>query len=103
MSSEYGAVEAIGDLKDFLQTNDGRWPTKPEDLASKYPVGGRVHVDYSMTASRLIDSPLLLKEAVRPRSGRFYTYPHYDEKIEELRVILLETNQSGQAVGGYQR
>ena len=99
MGSEYGTIEAIGDLKEYLRTHDGQWPSKPEDLGSKYPVGGRVYVDYSMTASRLIENPLLLKDAVRPCSGRFYTYPHYDEKIHELHVILLETNQSDPRVG----
>lgn len=92
MESEYATAQAIGDLKDYLRLHDGRWPASPDDLGGRYPVNGSVHVDYSMTSARLIESPWLLREAVRPRSGRFQTFPHYDEMIDELHGALKETN-----------
>lgn len=94
MASEYGTAAAIGDLKQYIQQHDGRWPESPSDLGDKYPVGGEVHVDYSMTSSRLIENPELLREAVRPSSGKFYTYPHYDELIDDLHATIRETNQN---------
>lgn len=103
MASEYGTAEAIRDVKQYIQEHDGRWPDSPSELGDKYPVGGIVHVDYSMTSRRLIESPALLREAVRPRSGRFYTYPHYEEMIDELHAVLRETNQSEQAMRGNRR
>lgn len=100
MASEYGTAEAIRDVKQYIQQHDGRWPESASELGDKYPVGGKVHLDYSMTSRRLIESPELLREAVRPRSGRFYTYPHYDEMITELHAVLRKTNQSEQPAHG---
>jgi hypothetical protein len=97
MSSEYGAIGAIHDLEEYIRQHDGRWPASPGDLGGKYPIGGEVYLDYSMTSSRLIESPRLLREAVRPKSGKFYTYPHYDEKINELHAVIRSANQSQKA------
>lgn len=92
MRAEYGTSRAIDDLKVHLRANGGRWPVSAEELGGKYPVNGSVHVDYSMTSGRLLESPWLLREAVRPRSGRFDTFPHYDAMIGELHEVLRETN-----------
>lgn len=92
MESEYATAQAIGDLKEYLRSHDGRWPESSADLGGKYPVDGSVHVDYSMTSARLIENPSLLREAVRPRSGRFHTFPHYDEMIGGLHEVLRESN-----------
>lgn len=92
MESEYATARAIGDLKEYLQTHDGRWPESPGDLGGRYPVDGSVQVDYSMTSARLIESPSLLREAVRPRSGRFQTFPHFERMIGDLHAVLKETN-----------
>ncbi len=100
MESEYATARAIGELKEFLQTHDGRWPDSPGDLGGRYPVNGGVHIDYSVTSPRLIGSPLLLREAVRPRSGRFYTYPHFDDMIGSLHAVLKETNPGETARSG---
>ena len=86
MKSEYGTVGAIHDLQEFVRQHDGKWPASSADLGGKYPVGGKVAIDYTMTASRLIEDPVLLREAVRPRSGKFYTYPHYQKRLNELHA-----------------
>ena len=90
MKSEYGTVEAIHDLQEFARQHDGRWPASPEDLGGKYPADGEVFIDYATTSSRLIENRSLLRDAVRPRSGKFYTYPHYQERLNELYNALRE-------------
>ncbi|MCW1925410.1 hypothetical protein OKA05_22810 [Luteolibacter arcticus] len=90
MKSEYGTVEAIRDLQEFVRRHDGRWPASPADLGGKYPVGGKVVIDYAMTSTRLVEDRALLREAVRPRSGKFYTYPHYQKRLDELHDTLRE-------------
>lgn len=92
MESEYATAQAIGDLMEYLRSNDGRWPESPDDLGGRYPANGSVHVDYSMTSAGLIKNPSLLKEAVRPGSGRFHTFPHFERMIGELHGVLKETN-----------
>jgi len=90
MKSEYGTVEAIHDLQEFARQHDGKWPTSPADLSGKYPADGEVVIDYTMTSPRLIKNRDLLGEAVRPRSGKFYTYPHYQERLNELYGTLRD-------------
>ena len=104
MSSEYGTSGAIHDIEGYLRANEGNWPSDPGHLDNKYPVDGEVLVDYSTTSAELIAQPDKLKQAVRPRSGKFYTYPHYDEKIDGLLLVLRETNglkpsEPGQPIG----
>jgi glutamate 5-kinase len=94
MKSEYGTAEAIHDLTEFVEQHDGRWPASPAELGGKYPANGDVLIDYATTSSRLMANRSLLPEAVRPRSGKFYTYPHYEEKLDRLYAALLEANAS---------
>ena len=100
MSSEYGTAQAIRDVKEHLQSHGGKWPVSPADLGGKFPVNGSVHVDYSVTSARLIESPALLRDSIRPRSGRFHTFPHCDEMIRDLHEVLKETNQRETAPSG---
>lgn len=90
MKSEYGTAQAIRDLTEFVTEHDGRWPASSAELGGKYPTGGEIVIDYTMTSSRLIENRSLLREAVRPRSGKFYTYPDYEEKLDGLHAALRE-------------
>jgi hypothetical protein len=98
MKSEYDTAQAIRDIEVYLRENQGSWPRSPEQLGNKYLPGGKVVVDYSASSGQLIASPNTLRSAVRPRSGKFYTYPHYDWQIDDLLLVLRETNNSEQAV-----
>ncbi|BCX48535.1 hypothetical protein HAHE_24430 [Haloferula helveola] len=100
MSSEYGTAQAIRDLKDYVAAHEGQWPSHPDDLGGSYPTGGDVVIDYTISSGEIVGHRELLKTAVRPRSGKFYTYPHYDELLDELYAIVLEESQSEQGVGG---
>ncbi len=91
MRAEYATAEAIHDLSAFALENDDRWPSAPADLGAKYPVGGEVYIDYGMTSSRLLADPALLKQSVRPKSGKFLTYPHYEEKLAGLLAVIRES------------
>lgn len=92
MESEYETVSAIEDLKEYLRSNGGKWPARPEDLGSRYTGPIQVHLDFKQTSEFLIEHPEELKQAVRPESGVFYTYPHYDAKIAELFDVLKESH-----------
>jgi hypothetical protein len=94
MKAEYGTVEAIHELSSFARENDGRWPSGPADLGGKYPAGGEVYIDYGMTCSRLLADPALLKQSVRPKSGKFLTYPHYEEKLAGLLAVIRESTSA---------
>ncbi len=88
MRSEYGTAQAIRDIESYVLHNNGDWPSSPEDLENKYPVEGNVTIDYSITSEELIADPSKLQQAVRPRSGKFYTYPYYKQDLEQLLRFL---------------
>jgi len=90
MKSEYGTAEAIDALSKFVREHDGRWPASPSELGGKFPADGEVVIDYTMTSPRLIENRSLLREAVHPRSGKFYTYPHYQRDLDRLHVEMRE-------------
>ena len=100
MKAEYGTAQAIRAIETHVRENDGQWPSSPEELQNNYPRGGHVTIDYSTTSSELIADPEKLRTAVRPKSGKFYTYPHYDEMLDELLLALRETNNSEQDGAG---
>lgn len=94
MGAEYGTAQAIRDIEAYVQENQGQWPASPEDLHNSYPKGGEVEIDYSVRSNELIAEPERLRDAVRPRSGKFYTYPHYNAQLDSLLVTLTETNKT---------
>ena len=91
MKSEYETAQAINALKSHLRENGGKWPTSAADLGDKYPEGGIVVIDYSADSSVLVRDPGRLRRAVRPRSGKFLTYPAYESDLEELLLVLQES------------
>ena len=92
MKAEYRTIEAIDDIQDYLRQNKGKWPSGPELMGNKYPIGSEVVIDYSMTSERLLQNRKLARDAVHPQSNRFYTRPGYPAKLDELIAVIKETN-----------
>ena len=90
MKSEYMTAGAIHDLEAYAQEHAGKWPTLPADLGDEDRKG--VWIDYSMTSDRILATPELLRASVRPESGKFYTYPRYDEDLESLLEAIRKAN-----------
>jgi len=80
----------IRELKTYVEEHAGEWPASPAALGGGDRKG--VWIDYSMTSDRILATPELLKGAVRPVSGKFYTYPRYHEDLESLLEVIQETN-----------
>lgn len=97
LKSEYGTVRTIHQLEEYVRSHDGQWPGSEEELfGSSIPEGSDgqgVMVDYSVTAAELLAQPEKLREAVKPRSGKFHTYPHYQEKLDSLQKALKEAER----------
>ena len=98
MNSEYETAQAIRDIDVYLRENEGMWPTSADDLGGIYPIGGDVTIDYDVTSAEILAQPELLRNSIRPRSGKFLTYPHYDMQIDSLVETLQETKPSEQCV-----
>lgn len=93
MASEYGTPDAIRDIEDYLRTHQGKWPSSPADLGYSATRSGRDPViDYTLDSRRILENPALLRKAVMPKAGRFYTYPHHEENLARLLKVIRETN-----------
>ena len=96
MASEYGTAAAISDIAGYLRNHQGKWPASPAELGYPATPGKKDPViDYSLDSKRILANPGLLDTAVRPRDGRFYTYPHHRRDLDGLLEVLRETNPSG--------
>lgn len=94
MKSEYGTGQALRNISNYVLKNDGKWPSSPGALDDRYTAGSGVFVDYSVTTDELIENPDKLKEAVRPESGKFYTYPHYQRDLDALLDALVQAKDN---------
>jgi hypothetical protein len=90
IKAEYSTAQALRDIETYVRENQGQWPSSPEQLKNKYPIGSEVAIDYSATSDELVTGHDKLRNAVHPRSGKFYTYPHYDRQINDLLLVLRE-------------
>lgn len=94
MKAEYATAAAIRELTIHVARHHGEWPSSPAELANK-PTD-EVWIDFSMSSDRILADPEILKEAVRPKSGSFQTYPHYERDLRSL----LETIRKAKTEAG---
>ena len=95
VGSEYGAAGAVGDLRDFIESNK-RWPKGPEEL---YPNGSPeagVYIDYEVTLDEIIADPSKLRQSVGTESGQFSIYPHFDRNVEDLLKFIQDQARENQ-------
>ena len=95
MSSEYATANTIRKVGEYVRAHDGQWPDSALKLFGASPSPRDVHIDYSAKSSELIEDPISLREAIRPESGKFYTYPQYDDDLASLLKTLKESNERG--------
>lgn len=88
MASEYETAAAIGKVEKFVLANQGQWPSSKGALYPEQGPHPEVLIDYKVTTSELLADPERLRSAIRPQSGKFYTYPHYDEDLKSLLKAL---------------
>lgn len=92
LKAEYETAGAIRDLERYVRENNGKWPTSSAALGKGYR--DAVIIDYSMSAERILSAPELLRDAVRPSSGKFRTYPNYEQDLKSLLKAIREAKDS---------
>jgi len=90
MKSEYRTAGVIRELDGHVKSHRGEWPGSAAEFGGQRPEEAGVQIDFSMTSERILEDPRLLREAVRPESRRFYTYPHYERDLERLLGAIRE-------------
>ncbi|QJE96568.1 hypothetical protein [Luteolibacter luteus] len=82
MKAEYATAEVIRDLTTYVAGHDGEWPSSAAAFRKEVPTD--VWIDYSLTAERILATPEILKDSVRPKAGKFQTYPHHGRDLSIL-------------------
>lgn len=87
MKSEYVTARVISDVRIFVEKNDGKWPKSWQDL------GGHDYTAFTTMNFNLDPDTASRDEvvdAIQPRSGKYYTYPHAREQLESLYDALAK-------------
>jgi hypothetical protein len=96
MKAEYVTAGVISKVAVFVERTGGQWPKSWGDLGedqSAFTV-----VDFSLDPSRATLEEVIA--AVRPRSGRFRTYPHARDELAVVYEELCRRRQAGAAPDG---
>lgn len=92
MSSEYNTAIAIECIENHLKKHAGQWPKSEKELIGRAWDSNEVVIDFSLTSAQILKNPGSLKKAVHPKSGKFYTYPHYERDLQHLLKVLQEAH-----------
>jgi hypothetical protein len=77
MKSEYVTAGVIRYIGTFIERTGGQWPRSWTDLGKDY--SEFTDVNFSLDPSTATKDDVL--GAVKPKSGRYYTYPHSKEDL----------------------
>ena len=80
MKSEYVTADVIRDTEHFIKKTDGRWPRSWADLGGD--CSEFTDVNFSLDPSKATKDDVL--KAIKPKSGRYYTYPDSKEDLEAV-------------------
>lgn len=93
MKSEYATATTIHYIQRYIEEN-GEWPRSASDLKLDKSNENLVHINYKITTKKLLENPVLLNESIRPVSGEFYTYPHYERDLVALLQAIKDSKNN---------
>lgn len=88
MKAEYATAEAVSELTAYVVAHEGEWPPSAEALRRK--PSEDIWIDYSLSSESILAKPEILEEAVRPKTGRFQTYPYHKQNLRSLLKAIRE-------------
>ena len=94
MNSEYATASAIQKIRQHIEKT-GEWPKSLSDLNLDKSNEMHVYINYDVTTDEILENPLLLKESIRPQSGKFYTYPHYKQGLDTILQTIKDLKEVG--------
>ena len=81
MKSEYVTAGAISRTQAYVQRTQGKWPRSWSDMGSSDETS-YTRMNFGLDPKSATKEEVM--NAIKPRSGRYYTYPHATEHLEEL-------------------
>jgi flagellar basal body-associated protein FliL len=87
MKSEYATASIMRRIGEYVAAKE-KWPTSAEEI--KVIQVDDVYVNYDVTLEEIVKDKKILENAVRPESGKHFTYPHYKTDINNLFDIIKQ-------------
>ena len=94
LRGDYYTVDVIQMIQEYVETNNGKWPSAWEDLKETDRFAQRglsisdyqqyAFVDFSLTSDQLIQKPELIYEAVAPIRIEYVVYPHARDDLQHV-------------------
>ncbi len=93
MSSEYETARVIRETQEFVRKTQGQWPKSWADLGLE-DMSAHTRMRFDIDPATATREDIL--SAIRPRSGRYLTYPHADRDLAVLFEELRSHRDKGQ-------
>ncbi len=92
LTNEYTTAAVIRDLDVFVTKNPGAWPTSWQELGDGSDRSECTHFRFDITVAELLARRELIYEVIRPVTGKYLTYPHAKEQLDEVFGKLKESD-----------
>jgi hypothetical protein len=89
LKAEYVTAGVIRDVTKFAESHKGQWPQSWDDIPEGNFARQYVRMRFDVKIDELVADPILIQSAIVPVSGAYYTYPHAERKLNELRDVLV--------------
>jgi len=89
LAPEYNTARTIADINEFVKKNS-RWPSSWQDLGTPSAQGVVVNWTIDLRACDRHD----IMTAIRPRTGRYRTYPHAESQLNSLWLLVQQLRDS---------
>jgi hypothetical protein len=90
IKSEYTTADVIRDVTKYVKKHNGQWPKDWSDIPNGHDARRYVRMDFDVRIEKLINEPELIYTTIEPHSGRYYSYPDADLRLDYLRDTLCE-------------
>lgn len=93
IKAEYATAGVIRDVTQFVESHKGQWPQSWDDIPEGNYARQYVRMRFDVNIDELVGDPILIQSAIVPLSGVYYTYPHAERKLNELRDVLVRLHK----------
>lgn len=90
LNNEYITAQVIGDLDQYVAAHPGAWPKNWKELGKGLDRSQYTRFRFDLTVEQILAQPELIYDAAQPVTGRYLTYPHAREQLDEVVRKLKE-------------
>ena len=93
LKAEYATAGVIRDVARFVKSHQGQWPQSWDDIPEGDYARQYVRMRFDVNIDELVGDPILIQSAIVPVPGVYYTYPHAERQLNQLRDVLVRLHK----------